>query len=1129
MDMDIKNALLRLNDILANQQQQMAVLLQNNAAPQAEKKDPSINPVSLHPKPPGKKTKKMKSISLVKHVDISKKRKFAEVNLNGVNVKLQLDCAADITIISTETWACIGKPKINPTNIVAVSASGDKLDLKGEFITEVTIRNVSKQGCIYVANHSDLDVLGIDLIELFNLWSVPFDSLVNSIQKSEDVAQRLKVKFPEVFQSSLGLCTKAQVTLYLKPDSRPVYCPKRPVAYAALPKVDAELQRLQERGIISPVQFSNWAAPIVVVRKSDNVSVRICGDYSTGLNAALESDRHPLPHPDDIFTALAGARIFSQIDLSDAYLQVEVEEESRKLLTVNTHRGLFQYNRLAPGIKSAPGAFQRIIDCMVAGIPGVKTYLDDILVSGRTQEEHDRNLDATLGRIRDYGFHLRIEKCHFSLPQIKFLGHIIDKEGLRPDPAKTRAISEMPAPTNVSQLRSYLGAINYYGRFVGQIKELRAPLDRLLKKDARWEWTPECQSSFDRFKSILQSDLLLTHFDPRKEIIVAGDASKHGLGAVIMHRFPNGSIKPIAHASRSLTPAEVNYGQIEKEALALIFAVTRFHKMVYGRKFTLQTDHKPLLKVFGSKKGIPVYTANRLQRWALTLLLYNFEIQFVPTASFGHADLLSRLMDSHKKSDEEYVIAAIQMETDVKTIFEGSISNLPVTSDMISKQSAEDPTLQEVFNYIQNGWPESAKTIADPTVRQFFSRRDSLQVFQDCIMFGDRVVVPALYRKRILRQLHQGHPGMERMKSIARSFVYWPNIDDDVEDFVRRCSSCAQAVRDPRKTTLESWPLPSKPMERIHIDYAGPIDGFYYLVIVDAYSKWPEVFRTRSTTTTATLDFLQETFARYGYPHTLVSDNGSQFISAQFQQFCKEHGIQHLTTAPYHPQSNGQAERFVDSLKRGLKKLANGESMATTQHLQTFLSVYRSTPARSAPDGKTPAHLFLGRQISTQLDLLKPTLPSPTRINDAQNAQFNKRHGAVQRKFVAGNPVLAKVHQGNSAKWIPGLIIEPKGNVMYTVLLDNGRLIRSHTNQLKAWFIETAAAVPTPNLPLSVLLDDFVVPVSEADQTDSLRNEDDLDCSEYGSPLQSPEVPPPRTRPTRNRCPPKRLSSYDLS
>lgn len=187
---------------------------------------------------------------------------------------------------------------------------------------------------------------------------------------------------------------------------------------------------------------------------------------------------------------------------------------------------------------------------MVAGIPRVKPYLDDILIAGKTQEEHDRSLHAVLKRIQDYGFHLRIEKCRFSLPQIKFLGHIIDKDGLHPDPEKTRAISQMPAPKNISQLRSYLGAINYYERFIGQLKELRVPLDRLLKKDARWDWNAECQRSFDRLKSILLSDLLLTHYDPNKEITIAGDASKDGLGAVIMHRFPNGAVKPIAHASR---------------------------------------------------------------------------------------------------------------------------------------------------------------------------------------------------------------------------------------------------------------------------------------------------------------------------------------------------------------------------------------------------------------------------------------------------------------------------------------------------------------------------------------------------------------------------------------------------
>ncbi|XP_055522374.1 uncharacterized protein K02A2.6-like [Wyeomyia smithii] len=546
---------------------------------------------------------KSKGIS-VKRIDLQGKRKYVTVGINGKEAVLQLDCASDITIIFTQTWEAIGKPAINETDITAISASGDKINMAGEFLADITIRSVTKAGIVYVSSSPDLNVLGIETIDLFHLWSIPFNSLVNAVhQKPEDIEQKLRTKFPEVFQSTLGRCTKAKVKLYLKPNARPVYCPKRPVAYAALPVCSS---RLQDKGIISPVKFSDWATPIVVVRKSDNVSVRICGDYSTGLNNALESDAHPLPHPVDIFADLAGCRHFSQLDFSDAYLQVEIEEESQKYLTINTHRGLFVYNRLPPGIKSAPGAFQRIIDSMVAGIPGVKPYLDDIMISGKTKEEHNRSLHEVLERIKTYGFHLKIEKCRFGLSQIKFIGHIIDKDGLRPDPAKTTAISQMPAPTNVSQLRSYLGAINYYGRFVKQMKELRAPMDYLLKQNVKWEWTANCQKSFDKFKMLLTSDLLLTHFDPNKEIIVAGDASKNGLGAVILHRFPNGSVKAISHISRSLTPAEQNYGQIEKEALALVFAVTRFHKMVFGRKFTLQTDHQPLLKVFGSKKGIPV-------------------------------------------------------------------------------------------------------------------------------------------------------------------------------------------------------------------------------------------------------------------------------------------------------------------------------------------------------------------------------------------------------------------------------------------------------------------------------------------------------------------------------------------
>lgn len=206
----------------------------------------------------------------------------------------------------------------------------------------------------------------------------------------------------------------------------------------------------------------------------------------------------------------------------------------------------------------------------------------------------------------------------------------------------------MRAPSNLTLLRSFLGAINYYGRFIPNIQTLKRPLDQLLKKDSVWNWSRLCQESFERFKQILQSNLLLTHYNPKHEIIVAADASQNGIDACILHRFPDNTIKAISHAARSLIETESRYSQIEKEGLALIFAVTKFHKMIFGRRFILQTDHKPFMTIFGHKKGIPVYTANRLQRWALQLLAYDFEIEYVQTSEFSHADVLPRLINKHQ-------------------------------------------------------------------------------------------------------------------------------------------------------------------------------------------------------------------------------------------------------------------------------------------------------------------------------------------------------------------------------------------------------------------------------------------------------------------------------------------------
>ncbi|XP_040172539.1 uncharacterized protein K02A2.6-like [Anopheles arabiensis] len=528
--------------------------------------------------------------------------------------------------------------------------------------------------------------------------------------------------------------------------------------------VNAELDRLERLNIITPVQHSEWAAPIVVVRKS-NGQLRICGDYSTGLNASLHPHDYPLPPPQDIYTKLSNSTIFSQIDLSDAFLQVPIAEQSRRLLTINTHKGLYLYNRLPPGIKVAPGAFQQLMDQMLAGMERVTSYMDDVIVGGRTQREHDDVLNETLRRIQEYGFTIRPEKCSFNKRQVRYLGHILDNHGIRPDPAKIAAIKDLSAPTDVSGVRSFLGAVNYYGRFIPNMRKLRYPLDNLLKEGSSFKWSPECQKAFEQFKSILSSELLLTHYDPRREIVVSADASSVGLGATIGHKFPDGTFKVVQHASRALTKAKKNYSQIDREGLAIIFAVTKFHNFIFGRHFTLQTDHKPLLRIFGSKKGIPVYTANRLQRFALTLQLYDFDINYVSTDNFGNADILSRLIRNHEKLEEDYVIASIGLEEDIRSVVVNSLSSVALNATDVATATKSDPIMSKVIQFVRQDWPRNSTFSGE--LACFYARKEALSEMGGCLLFGERVIIPKALRQRCLRQLHHGHPGVQRMKSIA--------------------------------------------------------------------------------------------------------------------------------------------------------------------------------------------------------------------------------------------------------------------------------------------------------------------------------------------------------------------------
>ncbi|XP_055527133.1 uncharacterized protein K02A2.6-like [Wyeomyia smithii] len=604
--------------------------------------------------------------------------------------------------------------------------------------------------------------------------------------------------------------------------------------------------------------------------------------------------------------------------------------------------------------------------------------------------EHQRNLHAVLQRLEEFGFTIRPEKCSFGQQQIRYLGHLLDRHGLRPDPAKIQVIKDLPPPKDITGVRSFLGAINYYGKYVPNMLALRFPLDELLKNTTAFVWTHECQQAFNKFKEILSSELLLAHYDPTQEIIVSADASSIGIGATISHKYPDGHVKVIQHASRALT--------------------------------------------------------------------------------------------QHTKPDEDVIIACTTLEEDLRSVAIDSSNQLPLSFSMVEKATASDPSLRKVHRFIRDGWPKTRSEIKDRELARYYDRQEALSVVQGSIMFGDRLVIPTMFRRRCLIQLHKGHPGIQRMKAIARSFVYWPGLDDEIVSFV--------------KAEPESWHPTTAPWQRVHADYAGPLDGEFFLLVIDAHTKWPEIFPTSKTTTSATIRLMRKLFANKGMPELLVTDNGSQFKSAQFDDFCCKNGLRHTTTAPYHPQSNGQAERFVDTFKRAVKKIQEGEG-SIDEALDVFLLTYRTTPNRNVPGGKSPAEAMYNRPLRTSLDLLRP----PSNLEPSSNRQQTSN----TRSFSPKACVYAKIYANNKWSWFPGTVVERIGSVMYNIWVDNRRLIRSHINQLRQR-AETATKVQKQGIPLNILLDEWNQPVP-ASQVAELSEAEELEPSMSTLVAPSPSTP----------------------
>ncbi|KAG6463039.1 hypothetical protein O3G_MSEX013623 [Manduca sexta] len=814
------------------------------------------------------------------------------VTVLGVNLKFEIDSGSAVTVISSSLYnKFFTSVPLSLTNKKLLTYTGNKINCVGVARLPVTYSGQTHDLDVYVVREGGPPLLGRNFISMFKLQFIS----CMYINETENLLQKLQSQFPDLFSNKLGSFNKYKIKLHLKPDSNPVFFKARPIAFALKDKINEEIDRLVQLGILKPVEHSEYASPIVPVLKR-NGTVRLCVDYSVSLNKQLIVEKYPLPTVHELFTKLYGGQQFSKIDLSMAYNQFLLDEESQNLTCINTHRGLFKYTRMVFGLSSAPSIFQKAMESILCNMEGVLCLLDDILITGPSREIHVRRLTAVLSRLQNAGLVLQKEKCEFFKNEIFYLGYKIDKHGLKKSPEKVKAIVNAPVPTNVNKLQSFLGLVNYYRNFVANASSILSPLYDLLKKKTKWTWTSVHNKSFNKIKEILASEQVLTHFNPKATLILTVDASPTGLGAVLSQVGSDGFERPISFASRTLNAAEKNYAQIQKEATAIIFGVRRFHQYLYARSepFILRTDHKPLISIFGPYKGIPEVSANRLQRYSLFLSAYNYTIEYVRSKD-NCADYLSRAsLPAELHSSVSGAGQAALAPDNVHSLFCESPSpvdhaayvnfvvdgSLPVRLSDLRDETKRDGVLLKIIGFILNGWP---KKVVDIRIKPYFNCRVQLSYEDGCVMRGHKVVLPEKLRQRVISELHTAHLGIVKTKAAARARFWFPGIDDALEKMINSCEVCTQLKPSPPRAPISPWEYPPHAFYRIHIDFLGPINRSVFLVVVDAYSKWVEVYNMKTASTSvAVIDKLYEFMSRFGVPHTIVSDNGTVFVFPGF-------------------------------------------------------------------------------------------------------------------------------------------------------------------------------------------------------------------------------------------------------
>lgn len=939
------------------------------------------------------------------------------LHANGEKEKFKLDTGSDLNVISMNTFKRLGfqVQNLNCDKTKAQSFCGNYIPIAGSYNIDWIYKGeiyklrfvISKQDCYSLLGKYACEELGI-VKRIFSL----------NIQRYEDLFRGLG-KLPGKY--NIVTCRDAQ----------PSICPVRKIPLGVRDKLLVELNRMERLGVIRKVTHPTpWVNAIVVAAKKDG-TIRVCLDPRP-LNRAVQRAHYPLPTLTEIATKLQGARYFSKLDARSGFWMVQIDDESANLCTFGTPFGRYQFLRLPYGINCASEVFHSKIRQILEDLPGVDSFVDDVIVWASSKAEHDARLKLLLDRAREVGIKFNKEKCEFCVQEVTYLGHTFSAEGMSIDKNKLKAIQQMPSPGDKQSLERFLGMINYLSKFIPDYSEIASPLRSLLKKDSEWLWDEVHDSAVRRLKDLVCEAPVLALYSPREPVLLSVDASSRALGAVLLQ-----SGRPVEFASATLTDTQSRYAQIEKELLAIVYALERFHQYVYGRNnITVETDHKPLEALF--KKPLDSIPA-RLQRMMLRTQGYDFTVVYKPGKYMFVADALSRaaLVDNVKESISEEI-------TEQSCFLVQNVRFSDTKMSMIRHEIAKDNECQLIIKYIHNGWPANKHEV-DESVRAQWSYSQHFE-YMDGIIFKDNLVyIPRSLRPEMISRVHDGHMGIDRCKRNGREVMFWPGMSRDIENAVRRCAACSQRQPRPTREPLLPHHIPDRPWAKVGSDIFQ-YGNKYFMLLVDYFSNFIEVNPLKSIGSKAVIAAMKDQFARHGVPSELVTDNGPAYASKEFANFKNNWGFHHITTSPNYPQSNGRSERSVRTIKNILIK-----SIESGSDFYLGLLNFRNTPR---DDIGSPAQLLMGRRLNSRLPShFTKLMPSRDNTADYQNIvrkqevskQYYDKHARPLPSLKTGDTAI--MADGNRRKnvRVQSQAVQPRS---YFVTDNTGRRYRRNRRHL---------------------------------------------------------------------------------